>query len=227
MSTPLDTDLIVIERGNVAYKVTHEDYYDQIAGVADGGATNGIAFQSCHGQIAAGYTQQGQSKYSSTGNVQYARTDGTGTYTLSNATSGQYMVDQRPNFGFKAGASWYTIGTGTNITVSAHPSFCNAYYKRSLTSWSFTPAELATALGGTSATITAIRMEASSVPTGGYNIWPTYTFGYKLIANATDDANYSGTNGGSYTQVFAANPKSPAWTTGWNELTLSSSISWS
>ena len=229
MSTPNSTDTILIERGNIVYKVTHEDYYNQIANVSDGGATYGIAFQACHGQVAAGWNASGQDQYTPSlgGSMYGARTDGSGAFTLTSTASAHY-ANRRINMGFKAGASWYTIGTGTNASSTSQASPMNIYYRRSVTSWAFTPDELTAALGGISATITAVRLQCYSPPGSSWNIWPNYTFGYKLVANAAKSGtNYSGSNGGSYTQVYAANPKSPAWVSGWNELNLTSNISWS
>jgi hypothetical protein len=111
----------------------------------------------------------------------------------------------------------------------------NAYYRRRAVSWGFTAAELATAFGANSGSITGIAIEMYSAPSGSYNSFPSYLAGMKLVVDGgSNTMNNSGTARGSYTQIYAVNPK--AWTTtppAFQELPFgtgggsTSSISWS
>jgi hypothetical protein len=111
----------------------------------------------------------------------------------------------------------------------------NAYYRRRAVSWGFTAAELVTAFGTNSGAITGIAIEMYSAPSGSYNSFPSYLAGMKLVVDGgSNTMNNSGTARGSYTQIYAVNPK--MWTTtppAFQELPFgtgggsTSSISWS
>ena len=239
MSTPVDTDLILVERSGTLYKETKENWDDATAGDGGGGgggggvtATNGIVFQWAWGMNTTGWNGSGRHRYGPGGTMYYVQSDSAGTYTLSSATGSSY-ASHRPRTGIKVGGTWYELGSdniSTSTTGNAGPF--NVYYKRRAVSWCYTPAEIVSALGGSTntATITAMRCYMNNAINSSYNSFPNWTAGVKLINGLTNTAtNYGGTNGGSFTQIASVNPQT--WNnsnSSWEkEITFSSSLSWS
>jgi hypothetical protein len=213
MSTTATTDIIVVERSNTAYKCTKADWDTADGGGGGGGgtATYGINIQVAWGMLTAGYHSSGFHSYGTTGYMYHQQTDAAGTYTLSTSCS-TVIVSHRPATKFKVGGTWYEVGNATANSTSNMAGPFNAYYKRRAVSWGFTAAELVTAFGTNSGSITGIAIEMYSAPSTSYNSFPSYTAGIKnVVSGGSATMNNSGTARGSYTQVYAVNPK--AWTT--------------
>lgn len=212
MSTPANTDIILVERSNTVYKCTKADW-DTAAGGGGGGgsATYGINIQVAWGQITAGYHSSGFHSYGTTGYMYHAQSDSAGTYTLSTSCA-TTMTSHRPATKFKVAGTWYEVGNATANSTSNMAGPFNAYYRRRAVSWGFTAAELVTAFGTNSGAITGIAIEMYSAPSGSYNSFPSYLAGMKLVVDGgSNTMNNSGTARGSYTAVYNVNPK--AWTT--------------
>ncbi len=226
MSTPVSTDLIMVERSGTVYKETKANYDTAVGGGGGGGgeedAEYGVAIQFCWGQLTAGYHSSGTSRHDG-GTMYYHRTDSAGTYYLSSsATSSQ---SYRPGTQLKIDGTWYTINTWANTTSATQPGPVNVYYRRQVMSWAFSPSEVATATGAESGSIQGLKINIAALPSSSYNSFPDFQIGMKLISGGNNTSNYSGTTGGSYTQVYSADPK--VWSsTSWQGVDFSTNIAW-
>lgn len=229
MSTPASTDLILVERSNTLYKETKANYDTATGGGGGGGggsSTNGIVIKMYWGQISAGYHASGQHKYkNSGGSLFYSRTDSSGSYTRTSSASSSY-ANNRPNTKVNVDGTWYSIGThGTTVSANNAGGPCNAYYRRTVCSWSYTSAEMDAATGATSGQIRGIQVECYATPSGSYNYFPS--FGVSLITHnvSSTTTNYSSQTF-SYTNHTGG---TKIWSTGFNSFPFSSSyyVSWS
>ncbi len=92
-------------------------------------------------------------------------------------------------------------------------------------SWAFSPSEVATATGAESGSIQGLKINIAQLPSSSYNSFPDFQIGMKLISGGNNTSNYSGTTGGSYTQVYSADPK--VWSsTSWQGVDFSTNIAW-
>ena len=135
-------------------------------------------------------------------------------------------ANNRPNTKINVDGTWYTLGThGTSTSGTSAAGPCNAYYRRTVCSWSYTSAEMDAATSAISGSIRGLQVECYSPASGSYNSFPN--FGISLITYNVSDTttNYSSqsfpsTNYGLYTK---------SWSAGFNTFNFGSSyyVSWS
>jgi hypothetical protein len=236
MSAVTGTDLILVEAAatvssrtaGVVYKCSKTDWDTSVTAAGSGAAsTYGLAIQTgqgmnTYGYNASGYVKQGYSPNS----MKYTRSDASGAYGLSDTHAINF--NYKPDTRVKIGGTYYPLDIGEEIpTAGTWPSPINQYYKRIGCSWLYTAAQMDTAISAASGAIQEISIYCHTAPSGNYNNLPTFKIGLKLVpASAGDDDNYSGTTGGSYTEVFSTS--NYQWTSAsWNNFTCSSSITWS
>lgn len=226
MSTPIASDLLIVERGatNTQYKETKADWDTATS------SSNGIAIQMAWCRNPQGFNSSGQHWYTANGNLYHAQADTVGCYTLS-TNSTATITSKRPNTKLQVGGVWYELDSfaakGTSGTTEAGP--VNVYYRRRAVSWTFTNSELQTALSTTSATITGMQINIHTPPNSSYNKFVDLQVGMKLVtSNAT--TNNSGTNNGSYTTVLDSFNGTSGWaaSSGWTSVgSFTSNFSWS
>ncbi len=229
MSTPQNTELILVERSNVLYKETKANWDTATGGGGGGGggggSTNGIVIKMYWGQISTGYNASGTHKYGSGGTIYHSQSDSSGSYTKASSVSST-VASNRPNTKVNVGGTWYTLGThgtSTSGTTTAEP--CNAYYRRRVLSWCYTSAEMDSATGATSGTIQGIQVECVSTPNSGYNSFPN--FGIALITyNVTSTTSNYG-NQSFPNNNFGGTGTTKNWSTGFNTFTFGTTVSWS
>lgn len=236
MSSVAGTDLILVEAANagtsrqagVVYKCSKTDWDTSVAAAGSGAAsTYGLAIQTGQGQNLFGYNASGYVKQGySLNSMKYSRTDASGSYGLSDGhvTNWNYKPDTR----VKIGGTYYPLDIGGQAQgAGTHPSPINQYYKRIGCSWLYTSSQMDTAISASSGAIQEISIYCHIAPSSNYNNIPTFKIGLKLVpSSAGDDDNYSGTTGGSYTEVVSIS--NYQWTSAsWNNFTCSTSVTWS
>ena len=125
MSTPANTDLILVERSGTCYKETKANWDTATGGGGGGTATNNLAIQFAHSSMG-GYSNAGSHFYASTGKLYYHRLDSSGAYTLSSTTTNNTSV--RPNTKLKIDNTWYEVVAGTAYTQTTGAGPFNVDY---------------------------------------------------------------------------------------------------
>lgn len=227
MSTPQNTDLILVERSNVLYKETKANWDTATGGGGGGGgssATNNLAIQFAHASMGS-YASSGSHYYITNGVSYFARVDSSGAYTLSSSGSST-LTNHRPCTKLKKDGTWYEINSSNSVSSTTSAGPLNVYYWRSLISWTLSASEIETACGASSGTIQGLAVRCNSAPS---KTMPSHYIGVKLTSLGDTTTNNSGTNNGSYTQVSFANPRNftGASAGSWIEITFSTNISWS
>lgn len=233
MSTPIDSDLILVEANSTTdgrvvgqiYKETKANFDTATGGGTEPDAEYGVALQFAFSQIG-NWSQSGSHFTSGDGALFSSRSDNAGAYTLSSSATATSNGD-RPNTQLKIDNSWYTIieGSSSDYTQVTEPGPFSVYFERSAVSWTLTASEIQTASNAKSGSITGLRIKMDDAP--DYSM-PNHYIGLKLVSSATTTSNFSGTTGGSYTQVAYANPRD--WTgateQAYQEITWSTGINW-
>ena len=155
----------------------------------------------------------------------WSRTDASGCYNKS-STASSGVASHRPNTKVKVDGAWYTLPTGTSISGSSAVGPMNMYYKRGVISWCFTSAEMDTATGATSGSISGVSFQSYSAPDTAYNFFPNFGISLKIQSAVNASTNYS-------SQTFTHNNYSNSnfsYATGtdaWNDFSFNTAVAWS
>jgi alpha-tubulin suppressor-like RCC1 family protein len=106
--------------------------------------------------------------------------------------------------------------SGNNTTTS--PNICNIYFRRHIIMWVYTSAELQSALGTTSATISGLRFDVTQQPL--YQPLPNYAIGMK-------NGSFGGGTPGHTGYTIVKSASSESFTTGTTKtFSLTTSFNW-
>jgi len=228
MSTVLGTDLILVERSNALYKETKTNWDTAVAGGGGGGgsgSTYGIVIKTFWCMNTVGYNASGRHRYHSGGTMYTSRTDASGCYNKSSSASSA-AASQRPNTKVKVDGTWYTLPTGTSIGGSSSVGPMNMYYKRSVVSWCFTSAEMDSATGATSGSITGVSFQSYSAPSSAYNFFPNFGISLKIQSVAATTTNYSSQTF-THNNYTNSNFSYSTTTDAWNDFSFNTAVAWS